>query len=63
MHLGFEGPVAANIHLDLLGLGLGLLGELDPSLQFWRPWVCREIAMPPRSWWRLFVPLAKKGDI
>ena len=26
---GFEGPLAANINLDLLGLGFGLLGEID----------------------------------
>src|SRR6266852_1517430 len=29
VNLGFEGLLAANIHLDLLGLGFGLLGELD----------------------------------
>jgi hypothetical protein len=27
--LGFEGFLAANIHLDLLGLGFRLLGEFD----------------------------------
>src|SRR5713226_1826888 len=29
VNLGFEGLLAANINLDLLGLGFGLLGELD----------------------------------
>src|SRR5712691_13391501 len=29
MNLGFEGLLAANIHLDLLGLGFGLLGQGD----------------------------------
>ena len=29
MHLGFEGFLAADIHLDLLGLGFGLLNEVD----------------------------------
>ena len=28
-NLGFEDLVAANIHLDLLGLGFGLLNEVD----------------------------------
>src|SRR5512135_1111090 len=26
---GFESPLAANLHLDLLGLGFGLLGQAD----------------------------------
>jgi hypothetical protein len=29
MNLGFEGLLAANIHLNLLGLGFRLFGELD----------------------------------
>src|SRR5579864_2206991 len=29
MNLGLEGFLAANIHLDLLRLGFGLLGEVD----------------------------------
>jgi hypothetical protein len=29
MDLGFDGLLAANIHLDLLGLGFGLLGQGD----------------------------------
>ena len=29
MNLGFEGLLAANIHLDLLGLGFRLFGEFD----------------------------------
>jgi len=29
VNLGFEGLLAANINLDLLGLGFGLLGEVD----------------------------------
>ncbi len=29
MNLGFEGLLAANIHLDLLGLGFGLFGKVN----------------------------------
>src|SRR6266496_4424037 len=29
VRLGFEGLLTADVHLDLLGLGFGLLGEVD----------------------------------